>query len=206
MKRSLLSAVLVLSLSCVAVVLLAPSSALSLIASHQCAFCHNMHGTTGSPLLSNAQVEVLCLTCHGLGGISTLKADVHSNNTPNSSYPAFRISCRGCHDSHDNVASWTTGTNIKLVGSVTSSLGHAQIVTVNSGTRYVVFQSRGTTAGGPSLHSFADSDEDGNGYYDGVCETCHTLTGHHRNNAPDTSHHTGDTCTRCHAHDNRFMK
>lgn len=205
MKQGLPISALLVALSLSATVLLWPSSAPSLIASHQCSFCHNVHGATGSPLLSNAQVETLCLTCHGPGGVSALKAEVHKNKTC-SSYRPFRITCRQCHNPHDNVASWTTGTNIKLVGAVTSSLGYAQIVTTNSGTRYVVLQSLGTGTSQPSLHSFADSDQDGNGCYDGVCETCHTLTKHHRNNAPDTKHHTGDTCTICHAHADRFIQ
>ena len=189
-----------------AAILFWPSQARSLIASHECNYCHNLHGAPGFSLLSDPQVEALCLTCHGAGGISALKADVHSNNTPKSNYPPFRVSCRGCHNPHDNVANWVGGTNIKLVGAVTSTRGYAGIVTVNSGTRDVVFENRGSTADGVTLHSFADSDEDGNGYYDGVCEICHTLTGHHRNNTPDPTHHTGDTCTRCHVHANRFMK
>jgi predicted CXXCH cytochrome family protein len=199
---------LLAALSLSAMVLLWPSDARSLIASHpNCNFCHSMHGAPGFALLNNAQVEVLCLTCHGPGGISVKKADVHSNRTPRSSYPAFRFTCRQCHDAHDNVASWTSGTNIRLIGPLREAVtGYATITTPNSGVRYVVFQSLGTGTGQPSLHSYADSDEDGNGYYDGVCETCHLLTRHHRNNAPDTRHHTGDTCTRCHAHVDRFMR
>jgi predicted CXXCH cytochrome family protein len=188
-----------------ALLLLAPSAG-AIIPGHQCSYCHSLHGATvDNALLNNAQIEALCMTCHGPTGVSTLKADVHSNATPRSAYPPFRITCRGCHASHSNVPNWMLGTNIKLVGAVTTTK-YAQIVTVNSGTRFVTFESRGFTAGGPTLHSFADSDQDGNGYYDGVCETCHTLTGHHRNNAPDLSHHTGDTCTKCHAHNNRFLK
>jgi len=206
MKRALLPAMTLVVISGLALVLLRPSAAWPLIASHQCSYCHNLHGAAGAALTNNPQAESLCLTCHGPGGISVMKANVHSNKTPKTSFPAFRVTCRQCHDPHDNVASWTTGTNIKLVGAVTSSRGYAQIVTTNSGTRYVVFQSRGTGTGQPSLHSFADSDQDGNGYYDGVCETCHTQTKYHLNNAPDTKHHTGDTCTSCHAHVDRFMK
>ena len=206
MKRLLIPAIVLLSGVLSIMLTLWPSSAQALLPSHQCNFCHNMHGAPGFTLLNNAQAEALCLTCHGPGGISTLKADVHSNATPRSSYPPFRISCRGCHDPHDNVANWMGGRNIKLVGSRQDATGLAKISTPNSGIRHVVFESRGTSAGQPTLHSFADSDQDTNGYYDGVCETCHTLTGHHRNNAPDLSHHTGDTCTKCHAHINRFMK
>jgi len=206
MKRFIAMTIVALAASICAALFLWPSNAQSLLPSHQCSYCHNMHGAPGFSLLNNAQVEALCLTCHGPGGISTLKAEVHKNKT-RSSYPAFRITCRGCHNPHDNLPNWTGGTNIKLVGAVTSSLGKAQIVTVNSGTRFVTFESRGTDAGEPSLHSFADADEDGNGYYDGVCETCHTLAKFHRNNSSGGhSHNTGKTCTDCHPHSNYFLK
>lgn len=206
MKRSFAMTIVVLAAAICATLFLCPSNAQSLLPSHQCYYCHNMHGAPGFTLLNNAQVEALCLTCHGPGGISTLKAEVHQNEA-RSQYPTFRITCRGCHDPHDNLPNWTGGTNIKLVGAVTSSLGKAQIVTVNSGTRFVTFESRGTDAGQPSLHSFADADQDGNGYYDGVCETCHTLTKFHRNNSSGGhSHNTGKTCTNCHLHTNFFLK
>lgn len=181
-----------------------PRPARSLIASHECSFCHQLHGAPGFSLLKNPQIEALCLTCHGPGGPSTLKADVHTNDR-NSSFPPFRITCRECHDPHDNRTNWLGGTNIKLVGIDVDGTGLAKIDTPNSGVRNVVFESRGTDAGDPSLHSFADADEDGNGVYDGICEVCHTGTKFHRNNpSGGHSHNTGKTCTRCHEHVNTF--
>ena len=85
--------------------------------------------------------------------------------------------------------------------------GYARISTPNSAIRDVVFESRGFDAGQPTLHSFADADQDGNGYYDGVCETCHTLTRYHRNTSGGNhNHNTGDTCVRCHPHAGNFLK
>jgi len=191
-----------------AIVLPAPPSAEAVIASHQqCSYCHNLHGAAGNVLLNQATVEAVCLSCHGPGGISVLKADVHSNST-RSKYPAFRISCGGCHDAHDNMTNWLIGTNIKLVGMDLAGTNAARISTPNSGVRDVVFENRGTTVGQPSLHSFADADQDGNGYYDGVCETCHTLTKYHRNSSSGGhKHNTGETCTAsCHLHTNKFLK
>lgn len=184
-------------------------------AKHQCAYCHTVHMAVGESLLNETNVEVLCLTCHGPGGISILKADVHTNKT-GSSYPPFRISCRQCHNSHESdsgTLNWIGGRNIKITGykRYTSTgapadfYGYSAIIkTPSSGRRRVVFESRGTDAGQPSLHSFADSDEDANGVYDGICEVCHTATKHHKNEAPDTTHHTGATCTRCHLHTDNF--
>lgn len=185
---------------------LSPGPVRALIANHQCSYCHNVHGATADVLLNASSVEALCLTCHGPGGISTLKADVHLNDR-NSNYPAFRITCRQCHDPHDNLPNWVGGTNIKTVGSDQDGTGLARITTPNSGVRNVAFESRGPDAGQPTLHSFADNDEDGNLYYDGVCETCHTLTRFHRNNSSGGhAHNTGETCTRCHGHVDNFLQ
>jgi predicted CXXCH cytochrome family protein len=184
--------------SAVFLLLVLPEGAESLIPEHDCSFCHNIHGASGfGALLKNEVVETLCLTCHGPGGTSTLKADVHSNDSP-TSYPAFSFTCTDCHDSHSNRTNWLGGTNIKLV--------HPKISTPNSGVLNAVFESRGDDAGEPTLHSFADNDQDQNGEYDGICEVCHTLTKHHRNN-PDGGHkhHTGETCTRCHEHVDNFI-
>jgi len=170
--------------------------------SHQCSYCHNVH----SLIPPQDLVETLCLTCHGPGGISILKADVHTNKL-RSSYPAFRIGCVECHDPHDNLNNWLGGRNLELVGTVLDSFALAKIVTPNSGVRDVVFESRGVDSGGTTLHSFADADEDNNGIYDGICEVCHTLTKFHRNDgSAGTSHNRGKDCTACHAHINGFNR
>ena len=195
-----------MTLAGVVALFLFPGEARPFNPNHDCSFCHAVHGASGSTLLKEATVETLCLTCHGPGGTSTLKADVHTN-ARNSNYPPFRISCRDCHDPHDNQLNSLGGTNIKLVGSILDSTGYAKVNYTDGTFRVVVFESRGTDAGEPSLHSFADNDEDGNAVYDGVCETCHTLTGHHRNNpTEDHRHHVGETCTRCHHHLDGFLR
>jgi predicted CXXCH cytochrome family protein len=208
----MIAAALAILLTATLALLLAPREAQSLIPSHtNCNFCHDMHGAAGLGLMTAPTAEAVCLSCHGPGGISTLKADVHLNGR-NSNYPVFRITCIQCHESHNNQPNWLGGTNIKTVGDDITSGGttFARINTPNSGIREVVFESRGSDAGQPTLHSFADGDEDegGNGYYDGVCETCHTLTRHHRNNnlGGDHTHHVGATCTRCHAHVDNFIQ
>jgi len=178
-----------------------PVTALALNPNHQCIYCHQVHNLMPPENLT----ENLCLTCHGPGGISTLKATVHANKV-GSKMPPFRISCMDCHDSHSNRVNHLGGTNIKLVGINVDGTGVARLYTPASGTREVVFESRGTDVGAPSLHSFADSDEDNDGYYDGVCETCHTLVGRH-NNYSDSAHNTGKTCTlQCHLHTTGFNR
>lgn len=205
MRRYLLAFIVVAAAALLS--LIVPGSAGALITSHNCNYCHNVHGASGYALLNDAQIETLCMSCHGPAGLSTLKAEVHINDR-NSAYLPFRITCRECHDPHDNVRNWLgVLRNIKLVGSRQDTSGYARISTPNSGVLDVVFESRGSDAGQATLHSFADADEDRNGYYDGVCETCHTLTRFHRNTAAGNhNHNTGDTCVRCHPHSGSFLK
>ncbi len=178
---------------------------------HQCSYCHTIHGGSGGPTLLNAaDVEVLCQTCHGAAGTSTMKAEVHREKTRNSSYDPFWVTCIECHQPHSSMLNWLGGQNIRLIGVDAEGTGIASVISpTGQGVRYVVTESRGTDEGQPTLHSFADGDEDGNGYYDGICETCHTLTGHHRNDdspGGDHTHKLARTCTACHAHDNFFHK
>ncbi len=172
-----------------------PQETQALLPDHECGFCHSVHGAPGSPLLKDAQIEALCLSCHGPAGISTLKANTHVGQT-----------CMVCHTPHDNRQNWLAGTNLKLIGRNEDGTGIARLNTPNNGIREVVFESRGTNVGEPSLHSFADADEDGNGYKDGVCETCHNATKHHCNGEITNTgqcgqvHNRGKTCTNCHEH------
>lgn len=194
-----------------AVAVAASSNVLS-FETHQCSYCHTLHGGSGGPALLNAaDVEVLCQTCHGAAGTSTMKAEVHKE-TRRSSYPAFWVTCIECHVPHSSLLNWLGGQNIRLTGVDAEGTGIASVISpTGEGVRYMAFESRGSDAGQPSLHSFADGDEDGNGYYDGACETCHTQTGHHRNNddfpgEADHTHKLARTCTVCHGHDNFFHK
>ena len=189
-----------------AVVIWSPGGASALLPDHNCNFCHRIHGASGFVLLDNPEIEALCLSCHGPTGPSVLKVDVHTNDN-NSPFPPFRITCRECHDPHDSRLNWLGGLNLKAVGVDADGTGLAKIDTPVSGIRDVVFESRGTTAdpAEPSLHSFADADEDENGIYDGICEVCHTATRQHRNDgSANTRHNTGKTCTNCHEHVTTF--
>jgi predicted CXXCH cytochrome family protein len=171
---------------------------------HDCSFCHNLHGASAASLLNDAVVETLCLTCHGPAGTSVLKAEVHTNK-PSSSHAAFSMTCMDCHNPHSDLGNWLGGTNLALVGRELDSSFLAKIATPNSGIRDVVFESRGTDGGGPSLHSFADGDENGDGIWDGACEVCHTQTSYHRNSAAgDHLHKLGQDCTVCHPHASSF--
>jgi len=196
--------------------------ALAAISSHwgpaptldQCAGCHSLHGGSQAQLVAGgaSTTEALCMTCHGPGGVSVLKAEIHNNTT--AKYAAFSITCTECHSSHDNPINWDSGMNLKLVGMNTTDYGrpmyssginNALINTPNNGFANVTFESRGTDVGGTLYNSFADADSDGDGKYDGVCEVCHTQTANHRNNSTGNhAHYTGTTCTLCHSHAKGF--
>jgi hypothetical protein len=192
---------------CALVVFLAvyyPQKSDALNVNHNCTpDCHNLHAGGSDQLLKISVVEDLCLSCHGPGGTATRKAVIHTNDA-GSPYD-FSMSCRDCHDPHDNQLNWLGGTNLMMVGSDQDGTGLAKITTPNSGIREVAFTSRGTDEGQASLHSFADNDEDSNSYWDGVCETCHTLTYHQNDGNPIPVHHTGETCTVCHPHADGFL-
>ncbi|HFQ81377.1 MAG TPA: CxxxxCH/CxxCH domain-containing protein [Desulfobacterales bacterium] len=38
----------------------------------------------------------------------------------------------------------------------------------------------------------------------GICQVCHDSTKHYTNSAPETKHHIGETCTKCHQHSTGF--
>jgi len=78
--------------------------------------------------------------------------------------------------------------------------------------RPVVFESRGTDNSDSDFlsdytHSFTNTDEDGDGWMDGPCETCHTDTANHKNDDFGNTHNNGRTCTNaCHTHSTGFDK
>ncbi len=78
--------------------------------------------------------------------------------------------------------------------------------------RPVVLESRGTDNNDGNFlsdytHSFTNTDEDGDGWMDGPCETCHTQTANHQNDDFGNTHNNGRTCTAsCHTHSTGFDK
>jgi predicted CXXCH cytochrome family protein len=157
-------------------------------ANHQCSFCHNTHHGVQPSLLVASNVEVLCLTCHGPAGASTLKAANHVGQT-----------CTVCHNPHDGETNRFGRRNLMMLKS--------DVVARDSTThRPLTFESRGTDVGQPALHSFCDNDLDGDHVYDNVCDTCHRNSPD-RHKYPSTGshgHETGRTCTNCHQHRREF--
>lgn len=155
---------------------------------HQCSFCHLTHNGGQPSLLSNSNVEVLCLSCHGPAGVSTLKAANHKEQT-----------CLVCHNPHDGEFNRFGRRNLMSL--------KAQVVARGSTTvRPLTFESRGTDAGQPALHSFCDNDQDLDHIYDNVCDTCHRNSPdeHRYTSATSHRHNPGRTCTTCHIHRRGF--
>lgn len=180
---------------------------------HNCSFCHNLHGGSFATLSDFTVVEDLCWSCHDnavLGDTQVLRDGI-SVTVPQDGYAvhdgakhtAFSrppTVCWDCHN-HEGESDGLQGRNLAMI--------QASMPTPVSGTRPVIFKSRGLDAGEATLYSFADGDEDTDGTYTGVCEACHTETSNHQNgtNLPDASSHAherGRTCSDCHTHDGGF--
>lgn len=185
---------------------------------HDCSSCHALHGTDLIP--AESQIETICLNCHGAGGTSALKADVHKNKPgKGQSDPRFNFtfSCVDCHNPHEGetggFTNWSGDTNIKLVGRADLA-GGSGVTEVNEpglGVRNIVFSELIGPGGG--AYDIADL----NGEYDRACETCHSnpQLGHHTNelcvpdatgDCGDHSHNITKRCSTCHNHDNFFWK
>jgi hypothetical protein len=187
---------------------------------HDCSFCHNLHG--GGVVPEASQVELICLNCHGAGGSSILKADIHKNKPGKGQGPpefTFSFTCADCHNPHEgeSFANWRGSLNTRMVGraDLSSGSGLTGFDVPGIGFRNVVFptvQTVPATDGG-----FVDRDGvlDSSPFdqFDGVCETCHSDPdlGHHPNElcgagCGDKTHNKNKACTQCHAHDNFFWK
>lgn len=163
-----------------------------------CNYCHRAKSFW-------SQRAAVCLSCHGPGGSSSLRAAAH-----------IQMDCRDCHVAHRGSENWLGSQNSKFLRNDVDKTGqHSDQQDYYSSNNIphikapaenyapVVFTSRGSGAGEPTLHSFADGDQDGDGVYDGICEVCHLDFLYQEDESSDT-HHIGATCTECHPHSNGF--
>jgi cytochrome c553 len=204
MKNSIFLARFPLIVS-VALVLLVfvPGSATALMSDHECDYCHSLHSAPGFTLLNQPSqanlvltAELVCLSCHGPTGSSSLTADVHTNG--GSSFPSNRISCIECHDAHDHQQ------NIDGVDNLNMVLG---TITVMTSLDPINFPNDIDAV-------FADTDYSDGSYdytkpdpWNGICQVCHTLTKNQRNDGTKSGHQLGTSCTAsCHPHSNGFDK
>jgi predicted CXXCH cytochrome family protein len=161
------------------------NSADALLATHDCSFCHNFHGSPGySGLLIAENSELVCLSCHTVSINSTSAVEVH-NPLGLASGDSGYITCRECHDAHDSSAS-----NVKMVGykhdaqnwsaSFTPPAIRKEVPSTVGLTYNVV------TFTGPTDFNISGAEV-------GSCEVCHAV-----------NHKVGEDCTTCHGHDTGF--
>jgi len=187
MRTRYLFAAIVLILT-VSIGMMTAQRAEALIATHECSFCHDFHGAiSNTGLLKYSSTEVLCLSCHSTIVGSTEAAAVHNPQGLASNQQGY-ITCRECHNPHDNVDG-----NIKLVGYKfdPSTLQRFTVPTIR--------EELTTSLPGSPVYkevTFATMTEPADYYRNdgkGVCEICHT-----------SNHLVGKDCINCHNHKNDF--
>jgi len=155
-----------------------------------CQFCH-VQDANGNVNFATVIPNSQCKQCHG-------QRDAHSSDPAQNPFASgnytYDFRCIDCHDPMFQGA----GPNKKLIREL--NVGSAVPGSVISLT---------ARSGPGSLADGAPHDEN-------ICETCHTLTDHHRHDgmAPgdfDASgnyvgHHDGAYCIICHDHNKAFMK
>ncbi len=142
-----------------------------------CSDCHVPFGTAPDPVPDNWITENVCWSCHTEAGVAQFQ-NVHTI--------ADTVWCQACHNPHQHQDEFPEN-YIK-----------DYILTPNSGGRQLAFRNASDHIHGDPGVSVP---------YDGICETCHTQTDHHRNDgsAPAQDHNNATNCIACHPHDNGFM-
>jgi predicted CXXCH cytochrome family protein len=144
-----------------------------------CPSCHVPFGAEPDPVPPNWISDVVCKSCHIEGGPGRV-VDYHV--APSYADTTY---CTECHNPHIHQDSFP---HYYLDQSIN---------TPNSGRRSLAFRdSTDFVHGSDGVYS----------PYDGICETCHTLTNHHRNDgeAPVQDHHSEANCVVCHPHVDGF--
>lgn len=128
---------------------------------------------------TQADIEIQCRTCHNPTGTAASMSDVARHRVDGFEL----VGCGACHEPH----------NIEPNSGQGWSL-------VRAGLRWPsVARPSAYPAPGPNRHVF------GGAPFDGVCESCHTSTIHHRNDASfGHAHETAQVCTDCHTHERGF--
>jgi len=145
----------------------------------------HVEDSSGNALVSEPIPSSKCMQCHGT-------RQPHSSAVSGTGKYSYATECVDCHDPMHSV-----GNNIKRVRpQVAKSVDPTSVIGFTSET-------------GPGSFS------DGAPFKDNICDTCHTLTNHHRadGQAPGDldsggnyiGHYDGSNCTDCHNHDNSFI-
>ena len=96
-----------LSFAAAIAVFLLSVSASALLPTHECGFCHSLHGSdTGFvPRSDQVNLEVLCMGCHLTANGATDAVQPHRADNAGS-YAKHYVTCSDCHDVHDNMPNW----------------------------------------------------------------------------------------------------
>lgn len=87
--------------------LILSASAYALLPTHDCGFCHDLHGSdTGFvPRSDQVSMEVLCMGCHLTANGATDAVQPHRTDD-GSGYAEHYITCTDCHEVHDSMPNW----------------------------------------------------------------------------------------------------
>ncbi len=175
-----------------------------------CNYCHDLHGGPGNNLLNQPNqsdhvllVEVVCSNCHDAVDPPIATApQVLSHNYDRGNDDYRYISCRECHDPHDNQNNAGSGTNLKMVGfkrdpaDLASGFASAKIRLIDGDNRSHTATNTITDVyyenAGPTVWDYAVGANDNN-----VCEVCHSGEDFTNHRGRDRR---GDDCQACHTH------
>lgn len=182
-----------------------------------CNYCHDLHGGPGNNLLNQPNqsdhvllVEVVCSNCHDAVDPPIATApQVVSHNFDRGNDDWRYISCRECHDPHDNQNNAGSGTNLKMVGfkkdPADISTGFAtakirRIDNIDGDQRSHSDPATITDVYFETATDFVDNSEVAP--YNRICEVCHR-------NVSFSSHEgegnvIGRDCQDCHTHGTGF--
>ena len=149
-----------------------------------CSDCHSLHGGEGI-LPSGDGLEAVCVSCHNPTGPASALGEVANHGA---------LDCKACHNPHEISESTDPHTGITAPNL---HLLRSDLTPYSPGAlNPAVFQSK------PEHFAF----EEANPPWDGICQACHTSTGHHTQDATsDHSHNVGTSCTSCHPHGGGFL-
>jgi hypothetical protein len=161
-----------------------------------CTECHVMHA--GGFVPRDDVQEAVCVSCHNPGGEAAAKVDFAMHTTSGGT-----MDCGTCHEMHNKYDFNTSDTHAG--GIIAENTSWMRWDT----TKYL------PAALEPAIyHGPPENTDDFWGFtstpYNGICQTCHTSTGHHTNTGVDPLHpqergdYVGQPCISCHAHTDGF--
>jgi len=154
-----------------------------------CNDCHAMH--RGGFIPRNEQQEALCKTCHNPTGTAAAKSSVANHIVDDGD---TIVDCGCCHDAHnphiatDPHSGGQTATNLSLIRFDTAKY-------IDAALEPAIFQQK------PAHFAF----DENSAPWVGICQSCHTKTSYHTNNAAADHHHQmPGNCISCHTHEDGF--